>query len=93
MLLGRAKELLRVEKKVMMERAGGKAHYWGSCSRLCSQQNESLLTPSLATSGLAHPVRIRLCGNTVGTPATRMETSPFFGTHKELADRHVDIVL
>ena len=64
-LLGRAKELLRVEKKAIMETAGGKAHYWGSCSRHGSQQNVSLLTTPVATTGLAHPVRIRLCGNTV----------------------------
>ena len=28
-LLGRAKELLRIEQKAAMERAGGKAHYTG----------------------------------------------------------------
>ena len=64
-LLGRAKELLRVEKRAMMETAGGKLTTEVAVHASVHSNRASGEDRPLATSGLAHPVRIRLCGNTV----------------------------
>ena len=63
--IGRAKELFGIEQKAATELAGGKLTTEVAVHASVHSNRASGEDRPLATSGLAHPVRIRLCGNTV----------------------------